>query len=465
MPTPPLSKANREECRPAGRDRKLSGALLPFPSPCPLLPVRFLLALLLALLLAPLLGGCEGMPARPRLPAIPFLNPESDAQKSGRELQVLLPHEGALTEALRRRIDAWASERELELNLSTAADYSRRLSDRLQSETPPDLFVVTGFLFPDLAASGLLAPAPVGALDPTGYPPQLAAAFLWPPASDDADRYCLPREVRTLALVYDRVGLASSGQALPDNWETLRAAAEAQTNVDLNRFGFIEAPDLSRWLPFFFAAGGTIIDEKGSMALQSQAADAAMEWYIRIFRDNFAGHAGESNNEWAGEVLAKGRGALTIEGNWIAPYFETHFPAFSYGVAPLPNGPAGSNRSVAFTSCYAVHSRSPFAQEAFHLAALLSSAEVVGSLPNDGGWMPAADAPRAEWRAEYPRLAAFADGVPGAQVWQFPPGFGPFLRSFNRGMVQLLAAEIEIDTFLAEMQQIGEQLLSGDGGQ
>lgn len=457
MPTPPLSKAKREGGRRAGRERKVAGAPLPNPSPRPLFPVLLLLALLLT--------GCDGMPARPRLPAIPFLGTESGAHQPGRELRVLLPQEGALTEALRHRIDAWASERELGVDLSAAADYSRGLSDRLQSRSFPDLFVVTAFLFPELAASDLLAPAPEGALDPAGYPPQLAEAFVWPPGGNSGERFCLPREVRTLALVYDRVGLASSGQPPPADWETLRAAAEAQTNVDLNRFGFIEAPDLSRWLPFFFGAGGTIIGENGRMALQSQAADAAMEWYIRVFRDNIAGHSGESNNEWAGEVLAKGKGALTIEGNWVAPYFATHFPAFAYGVAPLPKGPAQENRTVAFTSCFAVHAGSPFAQEAFDLAALLSSAEVVSALPNDGGWMPAANELRAEWREEHPHLAAFAEGVTGARVWQFPPGFGPFLRSFNRGMIQLFAAEIEAGSFLAEMQQIGDQLLSGDRDQ
>jgi len=405
------------------------------------------------------------MPTRPRLPAIPFLNPAPDARRTQRDLHVLLPQEGAVTEALHSRIDAWAAERELPVKLSSVADYSRRLADRLQSETPPDLFVVTAFLFPDLAESGALAPAPVGSLGPVGFTPHLATAFVWPPDSDPAIRYCLPREVRTLALVYDRAGLASSGQPPPEDWETLRAAAEAQTDVDLNRFGFIEAPDLSRWLPFFFGAGGTIIDKTGRMTLHSHAADEAMEWYIRIFRDNFAGHAGESNNEWAGEVLAKGKGALTIEGNWVAPFFDTHFPEFSYGVAPLPRGPAGVTRSVAFTSCYAVRAGSPFAKEAFDLAALLSSAAVVSELPNDGGWMPAENALRDQWGKEFPHLAAFAAAVPGAQVWQFPPGLGPFLRSFNRGMVQLFAAEIEAASFLAEMQQMGEQLLLGAGDQ
>ncbi|MDE0432315.1 MAG: extracellular solute-binding protein [Caldilineaceae bacterium] len=405
------------------------------------------------------------MPTRPRLPAIPFLNPAPNAPNTERELHVLLPQEGAVTAALHNRIDAWADQHELQVNLTSVTDYSRRLAERLQSETPPDLFVVTAFLFPELAESGVLSPAPVGSLDPAGIPPQLTAAFVWPPDSDPAIRYCLPREVRTLALVYDRVGLASAGLPPPTDWETLRAAAEAQTNVDLNRFGFIEAPDLSRWLPFFFGAGGTIIDKTGRMALHAQAADAAMEWYIRIFRDNFAGHAGESNNEWAGEVLAKGKGALTVEGNWVAPFFETHFPEFSYGVAPLPRGPAGVTRSVAFTSCYAVLAGSPFAQDSFDLAALLSSAAVVSELPNDGGWMPAGNALRDQWRKEFPHLAAFAAAVPGAHVWQFPSGFGPFLRSFNRGMVQLFAAEIEAASFLAEMQQTGEQLLLGAGDQ
>lgn len=412
----------------------------------------------LALLLALLLTGCDASPSRPRLPGLPFLQPRVDSAAEELPLRIFLPQEGDVTEALRARIAAWAAARELPVELTASAGYDLELVSRLAAADPPDLVVVTAFLFPDLAAAGLLAPAEAGLLDPAGLPPRLAAAFTWPNLAAAPQRYCLPREVRTLALVYDRDGLAAAGLPPPAGWDALREVAVSQTDVERNRFGFIQAPDLSRWLPILYGAGGTIIAENGRMALDSSAA-AAMDWYIQVFRDNFAGHAGESNNEWAGEVLGKGKGGLTIEGNWIVPYFEAEFPAFRYGVAPLPSGPAGRNTSVAFTSCYAVPAGSSRQQDAFALAFFLSGPDLVGSLPNDGGWMPAPDRLREEWKRKFPRLAPFADAVPTAAVWQLPPGFDTFLHSFNRGMVQLFAANIEAADFFAELQELGETLL------
>lgn len=414
---------------------------------------------LVLLLLAALLSGCNGLPFRPRLPELPFLQVWGESEAAARPLQVFLPEEGQVTEALRSHISSWADSKELPLDLSASSDYSPDLASRLSAEDPPDLVVVSAFLFSDLAAQGLLAPAEQGFLNPNGYPPRLAAAFTWPDQKAAFQRYCLPREVRTLALVYDSAGLAEKGHAPPTTWESLREVAIGQTDLERNRFGFIEAPDLSRWLPFLYGAGGTTVDETGAIAIESPASAAAIDWYIQIFRDNFAGHAGESNNEWAGEVLAKGKGALTIEGNWIAPYFDAEFPDYRYAVAPLPSGPAASNTSVAFTSCYVVPAGSTRKDDAFDLAAFLTSPEVVASLPNDGGWMPALNELRNDWKKSYPNLAPFADAVPSARVWQLPPGFDTFLTSFNRGMVQLFAANIEAADFFAELQDLGETLL------
>ena len=415
------------------------------------------------LLLALLLNGCDALPSRPRLPELPFLQLRRESDAPALPLHIFLPEEGEVTEALRGHVIAWAAAGERQVNLTTSDDYFQELGSRLAGEDPPDLVLVTAFLFPELAAGGLLAPAEEGFLDPSDLPPRLAAAFTWSGEEAAAVRYCLPREVRTLALVYDGEGLAAAGHPPPTGWDSLRAVAIGQTDVDRNRFGFIEAPDLSRWLPFLYGAGGTIIDGSGGMALESPAAGAAMDWYIRIFRDNFAGHPGESNNEWAAEVLGKGKGGLTIEGNWVAPYFEAEFPDFRYGVSPLPSGPAGLNTSVAFTSCYAVPSGSSRREDAFELAAILSGPEVVGSLPNDGGWMPALNGMREEWKRRFPRLTPFADAVPTAAVWQLPPGFDTFLHSFNRGMVQLFAANVEASDFFAELQELGETLLETAG--
>lgn len=417
-------------------------------------PLSFLLALLL-------LTGCSGAQWAPRLPRLPFLQLGETPAETDEVLRLLFPEEGAVTPALRHQVEAWASDRGMQIEMLIAADYSQELRNRLQGDDPPDLFVVSSFAFPDLAANGLLAPAAAEALNAEEYPPQLAAAFTWPADGEPDLRYCLPREVRTLALVYDSDGLAAAEQSPPTDWETLRAVAEAQTDLDRGRFGLIESPDLSRWLPFLFGAGGRPVDENGRVVLQSPAAEAALDIYIQLFRGDFAGHAGESNSAWAGEVLGKGKGGVAIEGNWIAPFFAAEFPDFRYGVAPLPAGPAGLSRSVAFTSCYAVSARSlpQHRTIAFALAAFLSSPQVVRALPNDGGWMPAHTALQDEWQQHFPHLAAFAQAIPQAWVWQLPVGFDLFLRGFNRGMVKLFAAEIEAADLLAEMQLAGEGIV------
>ncbi len=412
------------------------------------------------LLLTLLLSGCDALPGRPRFPDLPFLQLGKESNEAAQIIRIFLPEEGEVTEALRGQITSWAAAKELQVDLYSAAPYDRELRDRLAGNEPPDLVVVSSFLFPELVAEGLLAPAERGLLDPEGYSPQLAEAFTQPSDQPSPLRYCLPREVRTLALVYDSEGLAAASQTPPTDWDTMWSVAVDQTDLERNRFGFIEAPDLSRWLPFLYAAGGTIIDEHGTMTLESPAASSALDWYIRIFRENFAGHAGESNSEWPAEVLGKGKGAIAFEGNWIVPYYASEFPAYRYGVAPLPAGPAKLNTSIAFTSCYAVSARSTRKTEAFELAVFLTSSEVVGSLPNDGGWMPAQASLRDSWTETFPHLAAFADAVPAARVWQFPPGFAPFLHGFNRGMVHLFAAQVEAEDFLADMQELGETLLA-----
>lgn len=403
------------------------------------------------LLLGLLVSACNGM----RLPSIPFFQASATPPATEPTLRLLVPEEGGLTAALRQQVTAWGTGQGVQVKLFTAAAYTQELRALLASDDPPDLAIVSSFTFPALAVDALLAPAPAGTLDPAGYPTQLAAAFIW-----EEVRYCLPREVRTLALVYDKEGFDRAGQGPPTDWESLRTVAIEQTDLNTGRFGLIESPDLSRWLPFLYAAGGTLIDENGHVTLQTPAATTALDLYIQLFRDNFAGHAGESNSAWAGEVLGKRKGGMAVEGNWIVPYLAAEFPAFRYGIAPLPVGPAQVNPSVAFTSCYAVSARSQRTTEAFALATFLNSPHVVRSLPNDGSWMPAQTTLRDEWQQTFPHLAAFAEALPQARIWQLPLGFDRFLRSFNRGMVQLFAADIEAADLLAEMQRVGEEILT-----
>jgi len=280
----------------------------------------------------------------------------------------------------------------------------------------------------------------------------LADAFVW-----EGQRYCLPREVRTLALLYNQAQFAKAALQPPRTWDEMRTAAEAITDLNTGSFGLILAPDLSRWLPFLYQAGGALVDVNHQVVIDSPAAAAAIDFPLTLFRDNFAGQPAESNSSWAGEVIGKGKGGMAFEGNWVAPYLAAEFPNFAYGIAPLPSGPGGRG-TVAFTSCYALSARSANPDDAFALAAWLTAPEMQREWLSDGAWMPTRLSLRDEWLAAFPTLSPFLTGLDDARVWQFPPGYSRFLESFNREMLALLAADVEAADFLTSMQKAGENI-------
>ncbi|MFZ1753602.1 MAG: extracellular solute-binding protein [Caldilineaceae bacterium] len=385
------------------------------------------------------LAGCSLPTAE-----LPFLGPQPTPTPPYRTVTALLPEE-----AINKRIREYDRERlDLLVDVQVEAAYSVQVRSALESDRPPDLVVVDSFAFPDLAAAGLLLPGDTRLGPVADFYPLLADAFVW-----QGQRYCLPREVRTLALVYNQAQFEKAALFPPVTWQAMRGAAEAVTDLNIGSFGLILSPDLSRWLPFFYQAGAA--DTDGRVAMDSPAAAAAIDFPLTTFRDNFAGQPAESNSSWAGEVLGKGKGGMAYEGNWIVPYLAAEFPDFAYGIAPLPSGPGGRD-TVAFTSCYAVSARSANPEDAFALAAWLTSTEMQREWPSDGAWMPTRLSLRDEWLADFPKLAPFLTGLEEAHLWQFPPGYSRFLESFNRGMVALLAADIEAADFLAQMQRTAE---------
>ncbi len=401
-----------------------------------------------------LLSGCSSL-SQPDFSRLPLPWRADAAEDAAVPLRLLVWDEGEQTERLRQALaDFEAQTPGVAVELVVADGYEAEVQRRMAEQTLPDLLLVDSFHFPALVAEGRLSPAQ-GRLDAEDdFYTKLVDAF-----RHDGSLYCLPREVRTLVLIYARADFAPKGLEPPRTWDETRQIAEELTDLNTGSFGLIVSPDLSRWLPFLYQAGGEIMDAEGRMALDTPAAAAALDYYIAIFRDNFAGQPGESNSSWAGEVLGKRKGSMAVEGNWIVPYFADNFPDFSYGIAPLPSGPGGRG-SVAFTSCYVVSAASSRPDQAFALANFLTSTEIMQSLTSTPAFMPTRLSLRAVWIDQFPALSPFLDALPDARVWQLPPGFDAFLRTFNRSMLTLYSADIEAADLLDNMQRLGTLILS-----
>ncbi len=346
----------------------------------------------------------------------------------------------------------------LAINLTFTPDYAARLRTALGSDNAPDLLYLNSFYLPNLVAEGALAALPAALLADPDLDPHLRAAM-----QVNGSPYCVPKEVDTLALLYNQALFDAVGLPYPDEswtWETLRANAEQLTELTAGRYGMVLPPDFSRWLPFLYQGGGAITDAEGTaMAINSPAAQAALDFYVDLVLEGFAAPPAMLDSRWPGEAFAAGRAAMTIEGNWIVPYLAQQAPDLAYGVTLLPSGPAG-RATVSFTTCYAVAAASQTQDEAIKLIAYLTAAEQLESWLGLNRALPARLSLQPQWLAQDPQLAPFAVGLAHAYEWQFPAPLQPLVATINNDLRRTFGGFILAESVLPTAEAVGNEALA-----
>ncbi len=347
---------------------------------------------------------------------------------------------------------------DLQVEVSMMENYDASLSAALLSNTPPDLFVLDLPRVGELASAGHLAPLAAAETLGDDYFPALLPALV-----ADEQLVCAPREVRTLALIYNRAAFDAAGVAYPTaawTWSELRAAAEALTAADPQMVGLALSPDFTRWLPFLYQAGGSVTDPTMSvMTINSPEAASALEYYVWLVIDEIAAPPSRLESSWAGEALARGRAAMAIEGNWMIPYLQQNYPDLDWGVAELPAGPQG-RATVAFATCYAIAVNSPRPAAARRLLDHLTSAAVINAELAISGSLPPRLSLASEWRQRNPEFTPFLDGMAYARPWLFGTRFAALFRVVNNGMTQSFLSVRGVSDILAEADGVGNGALA-----
>lgn len=254
-------------------------------------------------------------------------------------------------------------------------------------------------------------------------------------------------------------------------WDDLRAAAEALTNPDAGVIGLVTPPNLERWLPFLYQAGGAIFNEEGEYVMNSPEALQALEFYVGMVRDGIAGPPSRVDSGWGGEAFGRGRAAMAMEGNWVIQFLLDNYPELNWGVAELPAGPAGK-ATMAFTVCYGVAANisGEKAEAAWKLVNFLTNDEGALSVASASfGPMPtrpsAAQAYLDNWAARtegsgvnYEDFNAFIAGGDYSYPWVLPVGFQPFVDAFNAGLQRAFDGQATAADVLEEVALIAEEL-------
>lgn len=360
-------------------------------------------------------------------------------------------------DALMAQVDAFmAANPDIAVNVNLVPSYDETIQAAFASGDSPNVFYVDSSKLPDWADAGVLASGEGMIENLDDHYESLLQAFTY-----DGTLYCPPKDFSIMALQYNKDMFDAAGIAYPDEtwtWDDLRAAAEALTGETADGakvLGLVTPPNFERWLPFLYQAGGSVLTEDWTgVALDSDEAREALEFYVGMATDGIAGPPSMVDSGWGGEAFGQGRVAMAMEGNWVIAYLRDQFPDLNWGTAVLPTHPDGGKATMVFTVCYGVASDNDNPDESWKLVNFLTGAEGSALVAEEGfGVIPPAMSAAETWLAAIgPEIGqAFLDGAEYAHKWQFPVGFQEVFDTFNADLQlafeeQLLAEDVIIDT-------------------
>lgn len=367
----------------------------------------------------------------------------------------------AENDALQAMVDAFEEANpNIQVDLQLIPEYDTTLQAAFASGDAPNVFYADSSRLPDFVNAGVIEPAGDNIENPEGIYPALLDVF-----TIDGTVYCPPKDFSTMALQYNTDLFDTAGLEYPTadwTWDDLRAAAEALTDDDT--VGLVVPPELPRWLPFLYQAGGAVLDEDGNLVFNSEESVTAMDFVLGMIEDGVAAQSADVDAGWGGEAFGKQTVAMAMEGNWVIQFMIDNYPDVNWGVAELPAGPAGK-ATMAFTVCYGVSSETvgnEHPEESWALVNFLTNDAGAMMVAEAGfGVMPTrASAAEAWLTARGEEFAPFVTGADYSYRWQFPIGFSEFTDAFNNAFKEAIAGNLTGEEVIADAADVAEEVLN-----
>jgi len=349
------------------------------------------------------------------------------------------------------------------VNLNLVPDFNTTIQAAFASGDSPNVFYVDSSKLPDWAEAGVLAVGGDKIVDQEDIYPSLLQVFTY-----KGQLYCPPKDFSTMTLQYNKDMFDAAGLAYPTadwTWDDLKAAAQkltGQTADGKKVLGLVTPPNFERWLPFLYQAGGSVLNDDWTQStFDSDQTRAALEFYVGLVTDGYAGPPSAVDAGWGGEAFGNGRVAMAMEGNWVITYLLNQFPDLHWGVAELPKGPAGQ-ASMAFTVCYGVAADNKNPDESWTLVNYLTGKEGAQLVATQGfGVMPARISAASAWLEKMGQeFEPFVKSADYAHKWQFPVGFQDAVDTFNADLQNAFQGSATVDDIISDTNSVIEEVLS-----
>ncbi|WBB60831.1 sugar ABC transporter substrate-binding protein [Streptomyces sp. WMMC500] len=187
---------------------------------------------------------------------------------------------------------------------------------------------------------GVLEPVDTGAFSADDFFPAA-----WEGNERDGEVYGVPWYVDTRALYY-RTDLAEQAgvDEAPENWADQLALAEAYKELPDTKWAFSLPAGgdgaWQNWIPYFFSAGGSLLDDDGNLTLDSPEAVESFTEYRKYFDKGLS----KSTAAAPGYDVIKDFGAdrvpMFASGPWMVQNITDQAPRLEgkWDVVPLPAG-------------------------------------------------------------------------------------------------------------------------------
>lgn len=295
-----------------------------------------------------------------------------------------------------------------------AGDIWEVLKTRMMSDSEPDIFYMDIFQAAQFIDAGKLAPLDGMFTDEelAEFEPTLVDAF----RGEDGTLYGIPKDFSTLALYYNKAMFEEAGLEPPTTWEELENAAKTLTKDGV--VGLSLQNEIARVQPFFYANGGTMLED-GKPTLNNPKNIEAYEYWLSLFKNGYAQTPQQIGVGWDGDAFAAGYAAMTVEGTWMVNSMNEVAPDMEYGVVPVPGPTKDDVASMQFTVAYSMSNSASNPEVAQDVIKFLTSEEQQTFIADSGRAMPSRKATLEQYKANWPNNVVFADLAPVASEFNY----------------------------------------------
>ena len=337
------------------------------------------------------------------------------------------------------------------------SEYMDVIKTRLIGDVAPDVFYLDALEAPLLMKYSVLEPLDAYItpdFNLADFEPLMLNAF-----KRNGKLYGLPKDVSTLALIYNKKALAAAGIAQPPNtWDELLIDSKKLT-VDRNhdgkvdQYGFGLSPELARQVFVIKAFGGKLAGQNGYASFAGTNSLKGLQLVIDQYRrDRTAVQPTDVGSTSGSDMIGQGKVAMTLEGTWAIPYLKETFPAIDTATAEVPtiNGKKGT---MAFTVAYVMNRKAKHKEAAWKLIAYLTGAEGMNAWAKQGLALPTRRSVLAGLGYDHNSLyAPFARGTGYATIWQAGENLPTIRMNFNNQFISALLGQQSLPLAMKKAQ-------------